>query len=94
MPYSICQFIKFSSHFSSATDAKNHTTGFDSLNLALLNIRSLAGESFLIHDFIIKHSLNFMFLTESRLNQDNSAAVHIESSPPYFCFISETRMHK
>ena len=35
-----------------------------------------------------------MFLTESRLNQDNSAAVHIESSPPYFCFISETRMHK
>ena len=35
-----------------------------------------------------------MFLTETWLDQDNSAAVHIESSPPNFSFISETRMHK
>ena len=35
-----------------------------------------------------------MFLNETRLDQDNSAAVHNESSPPNFSFISETRMHK
>ena len=76
------------------TVAKNCTVGFDTVTVALLNIRSLAGKSFLIHDFIIKHNLTFMFLTETWLDQDNSAAVHIESSPPNFSFISETRMHK
>ena len=35
-----------------------------------------------------------MFLNETWLDQDNSAGVHIESSPPNFSFISETRMHK
>ena len=35
-----------------------------------------------------------MFLTETWLDQDNSPAVHIESSPPNFSFKSETTMHK
>lgn len=32
------------------TVANNCTVGFDLLNLALINTRSLAGQSFLIHD--------------------------------------------
>ena len=35
-----------------------------------------------------------MFLTETWLDQDNSAVVHIDSSPPNFSFTGETRMHK
>lgn len=44
-------------------------------NLALLNVRSLASKSFLSNDFIIKHKLDIMFLTETWLTQDNSSAV-------------------
>lgn len=62
--------------------------------LALLNIRSLAGKSFLINDFINKHKLDFMFLTETWLGQENSAAVLIEIAPPNFSFFSEARIHK
>ena len=54
----------------------------------------LAGKSFLIHDFIIKHNLNCMFLTETWLDQGNCAAVHTDLSPPNLFFVSETRMHK
>lgn len=35
-----------------------------------------------------------MFLTKTWLDQDNSAAVLIESVPPSFSFMSEARMHK
>ena len=51
------------------TVAKNCTFGFDTVNVALLNIRSLGGKSFLIHAFIIKHILYFMFLTETLIDQ-------------------------
>lgn len=67
---------------------------FNMLTLALLNVRSLAGKSFLINDFIVKHGLNFMFLTETWLDQNNSAAVLIESTPPNFSFLSEARVNK
>ena len=62
------------------------------LNLALLNIRSLAGKTFLINDFITKHNLDFMFLTETWLDQSNVAL--IESAPPNYNFVSEPRLHK
>ncbi|XP_029902284.1 uncharacterized protein LOC115355565 [Myripristis murdjan] len=62
--------------------------------LALLNIRSLAGKSFIVNDFINKHKLDFMFLTETWLGQENSAAVLIETAPPNFSFFSEARIHK
>ena len=48
----------------------------------------------MIHDFIFKHNLNFLFLPETWLDQDNSAAVHVESSPPNFSFMSETRINE
>ena len=66
----------------------------NTLNLALLNVRSLSGKTFLINDFIIEHNLDFMFLTETWLDQDNSAAVLIKSTPPNFSFMSEARVHK
>lgn len=73
---------------------KNNNNASSTLKLALLNVRSLAGKRFLINDFIIEHKLDFMFLTETWLDQNNSAAVLIESTPPNFSFMSEARMHK
>ena len=35
-----------------------------------------------------------MFLTETWLDQGNSAAVLIESTPPNFSFVSAARVHK
>lgn len=67
---------------------------FSTLNLALLNVRSLAGKSLLINDFIIEHKLDIMFLTEIWLGQDNCGAVLNKSAPPNFSFMSEVRMHK
>ncbi|KAK0143155.1 hypothetical protein N1851_018739 [Merluccius polli] len=57
------------------------------VNLCLLNIRSLAGKSFLINDFITENKLDFLFLTETWLAQNSSAAVLID-------YMSETRAHK
>ncbi|KAI4800683.1 hypothetical protein KUCAC02_009526 [Chaenocephalus aceratus] len=74
---------------------KNMTDSvFNKLKLALLNVRSLAGKTFLINDFITEHNLDFMFLTETWIEQNNSAAVLIESTPPNFSFMSQERMHK
>lgn len=44
--------------------------------------------------FLIMQNLNFMFSTETWLDQDISAAVLIESTPPNFSFMSEARVHK
>lgn len=71
--------------------SKGHSHGdnvFNTLKLALLNIRSS------INDFIIKHNLDLMFLTETWLDQNNSAAVLIESTPPNFNFMREAGVHK
>lgn len=73
----------------SPTDTTSNTT-----KLAVLNVRSLAGKSFLINDYIVQHNLDFMFLTETWLSQDNGAAALIESAPPNFSFISEARVNK
>ena len=64
----------------------------NTLKLALLNIRSLSGKTFLINEFIIRHNLDLMFLTETWLNEENSAVILIESTPPNFNFISEPRV--
>lgn len=64
------------------------------LKLALLNVRSLAGKTFLINDLITEHSLDFMFLTETWLDQSNSGAVLIETAPPNYSFISEARVSR
>ena len=64
------------------------------LKLALLNVKSLAGKTFFINDFITEHTLDFMFLTETWLEQNNSAAVLIESTPPGYSFISEARVSR
>ena len=74
---------------------KNWTDNAPStLKLALLNVRSLAGKTFLINDFIIKHKLNFLFLTETWLDRENDSVVLIEATPPNFKFVSEVRLHK
>lgn len=64
------------------------------LKLALFNIRSLPGKTFLINDFITEHNLDFMFLTETWLGQNNSTTALIESAPPNYSFISEAAVNR
>ena len=56
----------------------------ETIKTALLNIRSLGNKSFLIHDFITSRNLDFLFLTETWLDNKNSAAIVIEATPPNF----------
>ena len=56
----------------------------ETIKTALLNIRSLGNKSFLINDFITSHNLDFLFLTETWLDNKNSAAIVIEATPPNF----------
>ena len=42
----------------------------------------------------IQHTLDFKFLTETWLDQNSSAAVLIESTPPGYSFISEARVSR
>lgn len=65
-----------------------------SLKLAVLNIRSLNNKSFLISNFISSYNLDFMFLTETWLDSRTGNTVLIESTPPNFKFLSETRKNK
>ena len=74
-----------------ASSAKNRE---NTIHLALLNVRSLAGKSFLINDLIIEQQVDFMFLTETWLDTNNSAAVLIETAPPNYSFMSEVRAEK
>ncbi|MDG2555400.1 hypothetical protein P7M41_25725, partial [Vibrio parahaemolyticus] len=60
-------------------------------NINLANVRSLLNKTFIINDLILDNSIDFMFLTETWLNENNSAAVLIESAPPNFHFISSVR---
>ena len=43
---------------------------------------------------ITEHTLDFVFLTENWLDQNNSAAVLIESTRPGYSFISEARVSR
>lgn len=45
------------------------------------------------NQIIIKHNLKFVLLTETRLDQDISSAVLIESTLPNFSFMSEVTGH-
>lgn len=52
----------------------------------------MSGENtFLINDFIRAQSW-FYGLSENQLNQDNNAAVLIESTPPNFNFMNDARV--
>ncbi|KAL0151420.1 hypothetical protein M9458_053206, partial [Cirrhinus mrigala] len=62
----------------------------DNLNL-FLNIRSLKNKCFLINDLITTYNLDFMFLTETWLEDNCSATVLNETAPPNFTFMSVCR---
>ena len=62
--------------------------------MALLNVRSLNNKSFLVNDFINTSKLDFMFLTETWLEQNNSATVLIETAPPNYNFFDACRSGK
>lgn len=47
-----------------------------------------------MNDFITNNDLDFMFLNETWLHENNSSTVIIESATPNFLFISEARTHK
>ncbi|KAK0151119.1 hypothetical protein N1851_007756 [Merluccius polli] len=52
------------------------------------------GKSRLINNFIIENTFDFMFVTETWLNQNNSGVVLVESIPPNFNIMSEIRVGK
>ncbi len=63
----------------------------DTIDLALVNVSSLADKSFLINDFITDHKLDAMFLTETWLDDNKRAAALIEPAPPNFIFLDVVR---
>uniref|UniRef100_A0AAQ4R0Q9 Endonuclease/exonuclease/phosphatase domain-containing protein n=1 Tax=Gasterosteus aculeatus aculeatus TaxID=481459 RepID=A0AAQ4R0Q9_GASAC len=66
----------------------------NTIRMALLNVRSLNNKSFLVNDFITTSKLDFMFLTETWLEQNNSANILIEAAPPNYNFIDVCRSGK
>lgn len=68
---------------------------FNTLKLALFNVRSLARKQCLINDFVLTHKLDFMFLTETWLNQDNHITVLKEKkTAPNYSLMSKLRQNK
>src|SRR4029434_1264485 len=65
----------------------------ENISMAILNIRSLSGKTFLINDLICERKLDCMFLTETWLNKNGSAAL-IEASPPNYSFFQSIRTGK
>ena len=55
--------------------------------LALLNVRSLANQSFLVNGIIIAYNLDVRFLTETRLAKGSSATVLNKTSPEHLSFM-------
>ncbi len=66
-------------------------TKCNSIKLAFLNTRSLKNKSFVINDLITTNNLDFMFLIETWLEDNCSATVLTETTPPNFNFISVCR---
>ena len=62
--------------------------------MALINVRSLNNNFFLGNDFITSSKLDFIFLTETWLEQNNSATVLIETAPPNYTFFDACRSGK
>lgn len=50
--------------------------------------------NYLNDDLIITHNPDLIFLTAAWLDQDNSAAVLLQSFPPNFSFMGEARVHE
>ena len=49
--------------------------GPHSLNMTLLNVKSITSKTFLVNHLITEHKDDCMFLTEARLSSDCSAAL-------------------
>ena len=66
----------------------------NTIRMGLLNVRSLNSKSFLVNDFITTSKLDFMFLTETWLVQNNIATVMIETAPSNYNFFDVSRSGK
>lgn len=62
------------------------STSSNSAVFGLINVRSLANKSFLCQDFILKNSIDFLFITESWLSPGYSVPLTEAYSPNYSCF--------
>ena len=67
--------------------------GPHSLNVLLLNVRAITSKTFLMNDLITELKVDCMFLTETWLSSDCSAAL-IESSIPDYSFSYSIRKGK
>lgn len=82
--------LKFDFNYSSATVCRHNFLKMDKECFQHTKFILIL----IIDDIIIRHNLDFMFLTGIWLDGDNSAAVLIESTPPNFSVMSEARVHK
>ncbi len=64
---------------------RNETSVDLSVKLALTNIRSITNKTFLINDLISSHGLDFLFMTETWLNEGDRDSL-AEASPCDFFF--------
>lgn len=60
------------------------------LNMALVNARSICNKTFILNDFLTRHHLDMLFLTETWVSA-GELSVFEELCPPDCCFISTPR---
>ena len=63
---------------------------FGTINLAVLNVRSLLNKTFIINDLILDNKLDCLLLVETWLGTDGPVTL-TEASPPGFNFLFSTR---
>uniref|UniRef100_A0A8C1UC21 Reverse transcriptase domain-containing protein n=1 Tax=Cyprinus carpio TaxID=7962 RepID=A0A8C1UC21_CYPCA len=74
-----------------ARNVISQQSGLNTLRVALINTRSLTNKTFILKDFFISHSLDFLLLTETWVKPgDNSAFT--ELLPPRCGFFSSPRV--